>query len=149
MNNFADFGTELDWMGFLWNVHSSSSDKLPSGEIFNVYKVACSGNAARPTPCAGSGIAYEPLYQTDPLTGAILLDANGFGVLSYKACSANTPPQRCDSATNRLLDSRGQLIAVRGGVRDGAQRIYGLTSTKYNHVLTAGRAYGVDTNLAP
>jgi hypothetical protein len=145
MNQFADFGTELDWMGFLWSTHTASSDKLASGEIFKVYRVACSGNAANATPCAGSGIGYEPLYQHDA-NGAIVLDPNGVGVLQFELCSPRFPG--CD-AQGRALDGNGQHVAVRGGVRDGAVRIYGVTSPKYNHVITSGRQYGVDTNIAP
>jgi hypothetical protein len=40
-----DFGTEFDWMGFLWNANTSSDQKATMSDLFAAYRQAC-GNAA-------------------------------------------------------------------------------------------------------
>jgi hypothetical protein len=145
MNEFADFGTELDWMGFLWGLHTATSDRFSAAEIYRTYRVSCHGNVVNDTRCSGSGIAFEPSYVRDPVTGAVVLDANGFGVLEFTLCDSATS---CD-ANGFRLDSNGQRIAVRGGLRDAAERMFGRNSSRYELLATMGRTYGVDTNLAP
>lgn len=54
-NNFcgvADFGTELDWMAFYWQLHAGpgAGDLFSMGDIYGVYTTACGGacNADEP-----------------------------------------------------------------------------------------------------
>lgn len=148
--DWADFGTERDWLGFLRATNAISTDRSSLKELFDSGRVACHSNQQNITPCTDTSIGWDPVFQRDP-NGAIIIGPDGFGVLRYKPCPTPNPiPQgfSCD-AQGLLRDNFNQLVVSRGGLRDGAERHLGPTSTKYGHLAGMGQVYGVDTNLAP
>ncbi|MDD9939493.1 MAG: PQQ-binding-like beta-propeller repeat protein [Myxococcales bacterium] len=69
-NNFcpvsevADFATELDMMGFLWNINTADGNAGSSmAEIFEVYRRACHPEQDPPTDrCQSADVGWEPMY---------------------------------------------------------------------------------------
>jgi hypothetical protein len=135
MNKFADFGTELDWMTFLWNLNVTTTSKLSLQEIYGLYRSACHGDGTAPSPCRGSGIAYEAEYQRDTRTDTLVLGPDGLPVPAWDVPACNSATTDCD--------------AKRGGIHDAALRTFGLNSARALHVETNARINGVDSNLTP
>jgi hypothetical protein len=145
---WADFGTERDWLGFLRGTNAVSVDRSSLKDLFDASRVACHSNTVNVTPCAWTDIGWDPVWQRDA-SGNIVLGSDGLGLPVYLRCSDFHPGNFTCDAQNLVRDLNGQLVVSRGGLRDGAERLLGTTSAKYVHLAGMGQTYGVDTNLAP
>jgi hypothetical protein len=67
----ADMGTELDWLGFYWNVTTKTSEKVPITDLLSIYRVAC-GRLDR--TCAGGKISWE----ATAVSSSLLLAAQAY-----------------------------------------------------------------------
>jgi hypothetical protein len=78
----AIFGTEYDWMGFLYDVNTNAQAKLTMVELFGVYNQACGGN------CSGAIVTWDQLLQgvgdvfgpTDPRSQRFTDSGDSYGV---------------------------------------------------------------------
>jgi hypothetical protein len=48
-----------------------------------------------------------------------------------------------------MMDANHPFIAVRGGLRDAVERMFGPASVQAGHLIRMGQEYRVDTNLDP
>ena len=51
----ADYGTEIDWMGFFWSVNTSGANKSLMTDIFQIYRHTCNRTQTSRANCSTSG----------------------------------------------------------------------------------------------
>lgn len=117
---YADFGTELDWLRFYWNLNTVSSNRSTMPDLFQIYRHACH-------PDDNNTTDIPPNCGDDPNCRAA------------KNCSINVV-QRVGWEPNARDDF---------GFRKGAEKNYGLNTPKYNYLVDVGDRFGVSLDLTP
>jgi hypothetical protein len=55
----AQMGTEYDWLGFLWNVHTSAENASTMDDLYSIYQHACGEPAGPAKECSNSTVRWE------------------------------------------------------------------------------------------
>jgi outer membrane protein assembly factor BamB len=154
----AEFGTELDWLQFLYSLNTAGSLASPMADVWAIYRHTCNPPAPGTLPLPDPGLcgsSHEVAWTSRP--PAVLGSA--------RACSASNTSQ-CVRG-ERCLDGQvgssapcapGALsclckVPAVEGFLDGARRLYGpdgpqVDPARRERVETFGRDYGVSRDLS-
>lgn len=159
LENVADFGTELDWMGFLYNLNSvgPAETRSPMTDIWKIYRHACVPPAPPgtdppedPPPCSSVDIGFA--------WGATALRTNNLACMDSAFCAMANPdfPLCLDDAEDSVDECTDGTCLCKSYVQgffDGVNLTYPSDSREdIDHRDTAlnfGMQFGVDRNLTP
>jgi hypothetical protein len=147
----ADFTTEVDWLGFLYNLNvlGPEATRVAMTDLWKIYKNACLPLGTPPSSDPPLCTRRVPLqWQLTGISGD-----------PPQACDATTP---CNSSAfpNCFDATPGSMLAcqpgtacvckvVRQGFVEGAIGTFGDLSETAINVENLGLTFGVDRNLAP
>ncbi|MES1188545.1 MAG: collagen-binding domain-containing protein [Myxococcales bacterium] len=145
----SEMSTELDWLGFLWNLNTNGPSKTSMANLFAIYRNTCN---PLPAPAAGSPggkcVGEETLAWStrppQPNVPRVACTAGGTACTS-NVCLNEATWKRCKAGDAACSCQTEPAF----GVVNGAALFYANDPVRLQHLTDAGRLYGVTEALAP